>query len=57
MTGGEPMADEHGLYLSEIAEIVKTFYKDAEAIGTTDAVLNVIDKAYNAGIEAGRAEA
>lgn len=51
------MADEHGLYLSEIAEIVKTFYKDAEAIGTTDAVLNVIDKAYNAGIEAGRAEA
>lgn len=46
-----------GLYLSDVAAIIDTFYKDAEAIGTTDAVLNVIDKAYNAGVEAGKAEA
>lgn len=45
------------LYLSDVAEIIKTFYKDAEAIGTTDAVINVISKAYEAGKTAGKAEA
>lgn len=45
------------LYLTDVAEIIKAFYKDVEAIGTTDAVINVIDKAYNAGREAGKADA
>lgn len=46
-----------GLYLSDVAAIIDTFYKDAEAIGTTDAVINAIYTAYTAGIEAGKAEA
>jgi len=45
------------LYLTDIAEIIKAFYKDAEDIGTTDAVINVIEKAYNAGRESIKAEA
>ena len=45
------------LYLTDVAEIIKAFYKDADEIGTTDAVLNVIEKAYNAGIAAGKANA
>jgi hypothetical protein len=45
------------LYLTDINEMIKAFYKDAEAIGTTDAVINVIEKAYNAGREHGKAEA
>jgi len=45
------------LYLSDVAEIIEAFYKDAEDIGTTDAVLKVIEKAYNAGREHGKAEA
>lgn len=45
------------LYLTDVAEIIKAFYKDAEDIGTTDAVINVIEKAYNAGVEAGKANA
>lgn len=45
------------LYLTDIAEIIEAFYKDAEAIGTTDAVINVIEKAYNAGREHGKANA
>lgn len=45
------------LYLSDVAEIINAFYKDAEEIGTTDAVINVIEKAYNAGREAGKANA
>ncbi len=51
------MADKHDLYLTDIAEMINAFYKDAEAIGTTDAVINVIEKAYNAGIEHGKATA
>lgn len=49
--------DDKDLYLSDVAEIIKTFYKDAESIGTTDAVINVIEKAYNAGVEHGKATA
>ena len=45
------------LYLTDIAEIIKAFYKDAETVGTTDAVINVIEKAYNAGREHGKADA
>jgi hypothetical protein len=45
------------LYLSDVAEIIEAFYKDAETVGTTDAVINVISKAYNAGKAAGKAEA
>lgn len=45
------------LYLSDVAEIINAFYKDAEEIGTTDAVINVISKAYEAGKAAGKAEA
>lgn len=45
------------LYLSDVAEIINAFYEDAETLGTTDAVINVISKAYNAGREASKAEA
>lgn len=45
------------LYLSDVMEIINAFYKDAEEIGTTDAVINVIEKAYNAGREAGKVNA
>ena len=38
-----------GLYLSDVAQIINEFYKEAETIGTTDAVINVIEKAYKAG--------
>ena len=45
------------LYLTDIAEIINAFYKDAAEIGTTDAVINVIEKAYKAGREHGKADA
>ena len=45
------------LYLTDVAEIISAFYKDVEAVGTTDAVINVIEKAYNAGVERGKADA
>lgn len=48
---------KNDLYLSDVAEIIKAFYNDAETVGTTDAVINVIEKAYNAGKAAGKAEA
>ena len=51
------MANKKDLMLTDVAEIIKAFYKDVEDIGTTDAVINVIDKAYKAGREHGRAEA
>ena len=45
------------LYLTDVAEMIKAFYKDADEIGTTDAVINVISKAYEAGRAAGKANA
>ena len=44
-----PNNSRDDLYLTDVAQIIDEFYKDAETIGTTDAVINVIEKAYNAG--------
>ena len=41
------------LYLTDVARIIDEFYKDVETIGTTDAVINVIEKAYKAGKNVG----
>ena len=48
---------KNDLYLSDVAEMIEEFYKDVEKVGTTDAVLNVISKAYYTGREHGKAEA
>lgn len=45
------------LYLTDIAKMVEAFYKDADEIGTTDALLKVIEKAYHTGREHGKANA
>ena len=41
------------LYLSDVARIIDEFYQDIKTIGTTDAVINVIEKSYRAGKNAG----
>ena len=41
------------LYLTDVARIIDEFYKDVETIGTTDAVINAIEKAYKAGVNVG----
>ena len=48
-----PNSSRDDLYLSDVARIIDEFYKDAETIGTTDAVINVMEKAYKAGKKAG----
>ena len=48
-----PNSSRDDLYLTDVARIIDEFYKDAETIGTTDAVINVIQKAYKAGKNTG----
>lgn len=48
-----PNSSRDDLYLTDVARIIDEFYKDAEKIGTTDAVINVMEKAYKAGKNAG----
>lgn len=48
-----PNNSRDDLYLTDVARIIDEFYKDAETIGTTDAVINVIEKAYKAGKNVG----
>ena len=48
-----PNSSRDDLYLTDVARIIDEFYKDAETIGTTDAVINVMEKAYRAGKNAG----
>lgn len=45
-----PNNSRDDLYLTDVARIINEFYQDAETVGTTDAVINVIEKAYRAGV-------
>ena len=45
-----PYSSRDELLLTDVARIINEFYQDAETIGTTDAVINVIEKAYRAGV-------
>lgn len=50
------MKQKNDLMLSDVAEMINTFYLEAEKDGTTNAIINVIEKAYNAGVEHGKAK-
>lgn len=43
------MKQTNDLMLTDVAEMIKTFYLEAEQDGTTNAIINVIEKAYNVG--------
>lgn len=45
-----PYSSRDELLLTDVAQIINEFYQDAETVGTTDAVINVIEKAYRAGV-------
>lgn len=51
------MKQKKDLMLSDVAEMIKAFYREEEENGTTNAIIKVIDLAYNAGVEHGKASA
>ena len=51
------MKQTKDLMLTDLAEMIQTFYQDADKVGTTDALIKVIDRAYNTGLEHGKANA
>lgn len=50
------MKQTKDLMLSDVAKMIDTFYLEAEKDGTTNAIINVIEKAYNVGLEHGKAK-